>query len=171
MLGGFCDLPADDGIVGAKFALAELNAPALSLRAQVEDCDERHAVAVDAARKEVVEAASLAGGQALELSDGCLAIERHIEGCEAVGWVPASPADARAAARERVSADGEMPIGLRLDADRLERVDPGDEPWVEHVLDENAFSHRVDRSQHATEFAGPKQLDRLVVIERRIGRE
>jgi len=67
---------------------------------------------------------------------------------------------------------GDVPERLPGEGDRLDSVDSSEELLVDHArLDEDALGHRVDGTQDAPELAGAQEVDRLVVIERLVGRK
>jgi hypothetical protein len=87
------DLLAFRGVVGAQFDVVELEGRADGGIAKVEERGERDVVAIQAPRREVLWVAALPFGEAVELADRCLVVEREVEGGEALWWIPPSAVD------------------------------------------------------------------------------
>ena len=172
VVGGLAELLALGSVVGPQVKITELEGCAGGRITQVKDSGQRYVVAVHAPGKEVLWGAALSFGEPVELTDRCLAIEREIEGGEAVRWVPASTVGSGTGSGERMAIVGDVPERPPGEGGRLDRVDSSEELLVDHArLDENALGHCVDGAQDASELAGAQEVDRLVVVERIVGRE
>ena len=90
VVGGLADLLALDSVVGPQVRITELEGCAGGRVTEVKDGRQRDVVAVHAPGKEVLWEAALSFDEPVELTDRCLALEREVEGGEAVRWVPAS---------------------------------------------------------------------------------
>ncbi len=146
VVSGLSDLLALGGVVGTQLGVAELQGGAGGGFTEVEEGGESDVVAIQAPRQEVLQVAALPFGEAIELADRRLAIEREVQGGEALWWIPAPAVDSGAHARERVMVVRQMPECLTGEGGRLDRVDSSDELLIDHArLDEDALGHRIYR--------------------------
>ena len=172
MVSGLSDLLAFGGVVGAQLGVAELQGVTGGEVTEVEESGESNVVAIQAPREEVLRIAALPFGEAIELADRRLALEREVQGGEALRWIPPPAVDSGAHTRERMVVVSEVPECLPGEGGRLDRVDSSEELLVDHArLDEDALGHCVYRPKHASELAHAQQVDRLVMVERVVGGE
>ena len=170
VVSGLSDLLALGGVVGAQLGVAELQGRAGGGVMEVEEGGESNVVAIQAPRQEVLRITALPFGEAVELADRRLTLERKIEGGEALRWIPPSAMDSGAHAREWMVVVSQMPECLTGEGGRLDRVDSSDELLIDHArLDEDALGHRVYHTQHAPELARTQQINRLMMVERIVG--
>jgi hypothetical protein len=80
VVSGLSDLLALGGIAGAQLGVAELQGGAGRGVTEVKESGESDVVAIQAPRQEVLRVAALPCGEAIELTDRRLAIEREIQG-------------------------------------------------------------------------------------------
>jgi hypothetical protein len=101
-MSGLSDLLTLRRIAGTQLGFAELQRRAGGGVAEVQESAQGDVVAVQASRQEVPRIAPLPCGEAVELADRRLALEREVQGGEALRWIPAPAVDSGAYARERV---------------------------------------------------------------------
>ncbi len=90
-MSGLSDLLALGGVAGAQLGVTELQRRAGGAVAEVQEGAQGDVVAVQAPRQEVLRVAALPFGEAIELADRRLAVEREVQGGEALRWIPAPP--------------------------------------------------------------------------------
>lgn len=125
----------------------------------------------EVARNEVADVEPLSPGQAVELLDDGLDLGSEIEGREAPRRIPAPTVNLRSESGARVDAWADVAKRGGIDRRRTERADLIDELSRGHALDEDALCECVDRAENASKIALPQELDGLVVVEQRVGRE
>jgi hypothetical protein len=123
VVGRLSDLLALGGIVGAQLGVAELEGRAGGRVTEVEEGGKGDLVAIQASRQEVPRIASLSFGEAVELADGRLTVEREVESGEALWRIPPPAVDSGAYARERVVIMGEVSECATGEGDWLDRID------------------------------------------------
>lgn len=133
-MGGLADLPAFRGVIGLQLGLIEFDRGTCGGVSEVEQRTQGDFVSVHASGEEVLRSAALASGEAVELADRGLTLEREVERGEAVGWVPASAVQARPSAGEWMAVVGDVPEGLCGKSERVERVDSCEELGVDHAV-------------------------------------
>ncbi len=93
VVSGFSDLLALGGIVGAQLKVVELQSRADGGVTEVEESGEGNVIAIQAPRQEVLRVTALPFGESVELADRGLAVEREVEGGEALWWIPPPAVD------------------------------------------------------------------------------
>lgn len=162
------DLLAPTGIVGTELSIAQIHGLPRFGPTEVENRSEPDVEAVKVTWQEVIGRQPLPASHAVELVGNCLDVEPEVKGGEAVRRIPPAAVDARTRSRTWIRPDGHVAECDCLERRRPQSIDSGDELLRRHVLGEHAFGEGVDRSKHSTELAFPKQIDGLVMVERRV---
>lgn len=169
MYGG-ADLLAETQIVRTQALVRESDRSTGLRRTKVDDRTEVEVEPIELSREQRRDVERLPLGQSVELGDHRPHLEGEVERREALGWIPPSSEEPRPGAAQRIDAGADVAIRVRREADRAEPVELSDELAGAH-LDEDAFGQRVDERKHTPELAGVKEIDRLVVVEERVGRK
>jgi len=125
----------------------------------------------EVARNEVADVEPLTSGQAVELFDDGLDLGSEVEGRVAPRRIPAPTVNTRSRSGAWVDGGADVAKGDGIDGRGAERADLIDELGRRHRLDEDTLCECVDRAENASKIALPQELDRLVMVEQRIGRE
>ncbi len=96
VVSGVSDLLALGGIIGAQLGVAELQGRAGGRITEVEEGGKGDLVAIQASGQEVLWVAPLPFGEAVELADGRLTVEREVESGEALRRIPPPAVDSGA---------------------------------------------------------------------------
>lgn len=168
---GFPDRLAIRGVVPPQQRIRETDGGACLRGGQIEDRLQMDMEPAEVARNEVADVEPLASCQAVELFDDGLDLGSEVESRVAPRRIPAPTVNTRSRSGAWVDAWADVAKRDGIDRGGTERTDLVEELGRGHGLNEDTLCECVDRAENASKIALPKELDRLVMVEQRIGRE